>query len=397
MKKILFVAQNLNMGGVQKALVNTINSIDYNSYSVEVFSFAPGVLSKQVPNNVKIRYGKKALQLLLTPLSDIRKTKKILDIVIRYILIILCKLIGIKNVYSFLFTKEKIKDEYDIAISYFNDVFAGVSNRGTNWFVTDFINASRKVAWIHTDPIKANFNINECRETYRKFDYIACVSKGIKDKFDQVLPEYSGKTGVVYNYFPVDYIREMSEEDEENWDRNQFNLVSIGRIENASKRIDRIIRVCSLMVADGYKNFVWHIIGDGPDMNAMKELAKVNKLENCIDFVGQKVNPYPYLKQGDLFVLTSDYEGYPMVIGEAFILGIPVVTTNFAAASEMIVDKVNGIICDMDEQLIKETIECIIDDNSFLASMKDTLQDHLFVNEHWDKQIHYALEGKELQ
>ena len=356
--KILFVAQNLNIGGVQTSLKNTCNMLlkEYADIDIELFTFSDGAISELLDKRIKVKKGKKLLNLLLTPINDIKTSKRLFDLFLRYLLILCAKIIGVKNLYSFLFLFERTKDEYDVAISFFNDVPGGYSNKGTNWYVDKFVKAKKKAAWIHTDPEKAGFNEYDCEKTYRNFDIIACVSNATKHKFDEFLPEYKTKTCVVYNIFDEAEIKKKATCDIP-FDKNGIiNLITVGRIDNATKRLDRIAEICKSLKAKGITAFKWRIVGDGPDFEKNMQLVEDFNIGDVVEFVGAKINPYPYIKNSDLFVLTSDYEGYPMVIGESLLLGVPVITTSFAAASEMVTPGVNGYITGMNTE---ELLECV--------------------------------------
>ena len=82
-----------------------------------------------------------------------------------------------------------------------------------------------------------------------------------------------------------------------------------------------------MLKQDGFKVKIL-FVGEGQDTNLYKEMVKNKKLEDTITFLGKKKNPYPYYKKSDCVVLTSDYEGYPVVFLESMILKKPIITTN---------------------------------------------------------------------
>ena len=392
--KVLFVAQNLNMGGIQRALINTIKMMreTHPDIDIDVFSFASGELSSLMPDEVTISYAGRALSLLLTPLGDIKKSGKTLNIITRYCLIIAAKLFGTDKVYRHLFKKQKKLCDYDVAISYFNDVFSGISNKGTNLFVSDFVEAEKKIAWIHTDPIKANFDVEKCAVLYKPFDKIVCVSNAIKKVFDEILPQFTDKTCVVYNVFPSSEIIESANEADVGFDKSICNLITVGRADNSTKRIDRALKVCSILKNRYGLSFKWRFIGDGPDLERNKQAATDENIADTVEFLGNKSNPYPFVKNSDIFVLTSDYEGYPMVVCEAMILGVPVVTTPFKAALEIIDDGVNGIVATNSPEDIAKRLATLIQNRELLSSMSLSLKNENGINSKWREQINSILD-----
>lgn len=349
-KKILFVAQNLYVGGVQKAFVNLLSATAKNDkYDISVFTFAKGSLLNELPNNIRINEGSRILRLSATPFGDIKASGNVLDIVLRIFITLAAKVIGSERFYRLCFKKQP--EKYDIAVSYFTDVPVGVFNKGTNLFVSDFVNADKKAAWIHTDPILGGFNKDYCRRIYKPFDKIICVSEAVRQKFNELLPEYSSKTETRHNVFDEEKIRKLALEFEP-FKKSRFDIVTVARIDNSSKRIDGIVRLCRQLKEKGISDFTWRIVGNGPDLDANIELAKKLGVEDVIIFKGEKTNPYPYIYKSDLFALYSAYEGYPLVIGEALILKTPVLTTNYAAASEQIPPE-GGTIANSDEMFFE--------------------------------------------
>ncbi|MGN0178095.1 MAG: glycosyltransferase [Monoglobaceae bacterium] len=345
--KILFVAQNLCVGGVQKAFVNLLNKAKASGeYDISVFTFAEGALLSEVPHDIPITVGGKILQLSATPLGNIKAAGNVIDIAIRIFAAVFAKIIGSERFYRLVFKKKT--EKYDIAVSYFTDVPIGVFNKGTNLYVSDFVNADKKIAWIHTDPILSGFDKEYCRRIYKPFDKVICVSDAVMQKFNELLPEYSNKTETRHNVFDEEKIKKLAGEFEP-FEKSRLDIVTVARIDNASKRIDGILNLCRRLKKDGISDFCWRIIGDGPDLNTNIELANKLGVDDVVTFEGEKTNPYPYIYKSDLFALYSAYEGFPMVIGEALILKTPILTINYAAAKEQIpLD--SGTIADSDEE-----------------------------------------------
>ena len=349
-KEILFAAQNLNIGGVQKAFVNYLKKLsESGEYEISVFAFTGGMLSEKLPKNIKTEYGGRLLGLSAQSFGDIRKNGSVFDIFLRMLITVFAKTIGIKRFYRLCFKKRNKK--YDIAVSYFTDIPAGVFNKGTNLYISDFVNAGEKYAFIHTDPVFGGFDKEYCRRIYEPFDKIICVSDAVRKKFNAFLPEYADKTKTQHNVFDEKEIKELAQAYEP-FEKSKFDIVTVARIDNASKRIDGIINICYQIKRLGLTNFKWRIVGYGPDMKRNIELAKKLGVEDIVIFEGEKTNPYPYIYNSDLFALFSAYEGYPLVIGEALILKTPVLTTNYAAAKEQI-PKDRGIIAESDGEFLK--------------------------------------------
>ncbi len=359
MKKILFVAQNFYIGGVQKAFVNVLKTLASDGeLDIDVYSFSGGPLFKEVPQNINVKFAGRRLGLIATPFSSVLKSKSIVDILIRLYMMLKVRIVGADRLYSDLFKKEFLcKKEYDTAISFFTDVPYQKFNRGTNLFVSDFVTANKKAAWIHTDPVLACFDREYCKKIYSSFDSIICVSNAVKDKFCALVPEYKDKLSVVHNLFPEDEIIKAADSYKP-FGKGEFDIVSVCRVDNASKRVDEIVKLCQRLKSENINSFKWRIVGDGPDFTQNAELAKSLGVSDLLIFEGEKLNPYPYIKHSDLFALYSAYEGYPMVIGEAQILGTYILTANYAAAHEQI-SQTQGIIAESDDDFYEKLKELV--------------------------------------
>lgn len=345
-EKILFVAQNMMVGGIQTSLINLLKKIE-KSYEIDLFVFGEGDLLANIPEGVRVIKGKTLLRLAATPFKDVIRKKFLPDIFLRCAIMVYVRIIGSDKFYTKLFKKQIPKDKYDCAISYFNDVPGAYFNRGTNLFVKSFVNAKEKVAWIHNDPVKMGFDKNSCEALYADFDRIYCVSGAVKTNFDLLCPALSDKTHVCYNFFDEEHILSRSEEFMP-YDKAYFNIVTVARIDNIQKRIDGIVKLIRRLKDEGVKSFRWYIVGGGDDLAGNKKLAKDLGVDGEVIFTGEQENPYPYMKNADLFALYSAYEGHPMVVGEAIVLKVPVLTTSYAAAMEQVGEKY-GTVCPTDE------------------------------------------------
>lgn len=248
--------------------------------------------------------------------------------------------------------------KYHTVVSYFNDVPNNYFNQGTNLYALDYVNAEERIAWIHTDPILSGFDQDYCRKIYKNFDKIICVSGAVKEKMDGFLPEYAQKTQVLYNTVPRREIMLLAGEYQAGYDKTKCNIVTVARIDNTSKRIHKIVALCLRLKEEGVSNFCWRIVGGGPDLAGNQKRAHQFGLDSVLCFEGEKTNPYPYIKHADLFALYSAYEGFPMVIGEAIALGVPVLTKEYAAAYEQI-GPAQGYIAKTDHEFYMQIKQCI--------------------------------------
>ena len=350
MKKILFVAQNMQIGGTRKALVNHLKTMP-DGDDVSLFTFGDGPLLDEVPSFVRVIKGRRLLRLVATPFQLVLGSRNFVDIFLRILLMILVRLIGSERLYLWLL-KGYCDESYDTAISYFTDVPRNYFNQGTNLFVSAYVQAKEKIAWIHNDPIDGKFDQAHCEKIYRQFDHLVCVSYAIKDRFAEFLPQYADKLAVYHNRFPVAEIQAQAGETSP-YPADGYHIVTVARVDNLQKRIDGIVKLCARLHNEGIDSFCWHIVGGGPDLPGNQQLTRELGVEEQVCFEGAMTNPFPYIKFADLFALYSAYEGYPMVVGEAQALNTFILTTNYAAATEQITPE-QGVIAESDEAFYQE-------------------------------------------
>ena len=135
---------------------------------------------------------------------------------------------------------------------------------------------------------------------------------------------------------------------------NKFNLLSVGSL-NYQKGHDILLNTIKSLNDD---RFHLTIIGEGVDKKSLKNLGKELNISSQVDFIGFKSNPYPYMHQADLFVLSSRYEGFPNVVLEAMACGIPIVAFDSPGGiAEILIDGINGFsACYLDIENFKDKI-----------------------------------------
>lgn len=203
------------------------------------------------------------------------------------------------------------------------------------------LHGPRKVQWIHTDyTVWSKLNswtkaiTRRDADLYESYDLIVCLSERLKDRFSQCMPRLREKTEVIPNFVDTETILRMAEGASEYCpDESVLNLISVGRMER-EKRYDRLLEIAAEVKKQ--RAFHWYFVGDGPLLTEMKAYCSRLELDDCITFTGSLANPYPLMKQCDLFVLFSEYEGTPVTIDEAMVLGIPILANNVGGVPDQL-------------------------------------------------------------
>lgn len=122
-------------------------------------------------------------------------------------------------------------------------------------------------------------------------------------------------------------------------------VLYVGRLENAQKRLDRLLDAWS-QIERRLPDWSLDIIGDGPDAEFARVYAR--NLER-VCFIGA-ADPQEYYRQSNILLLTSDFEGFGMVLVEAQAHGcVPVTTNSFSSITEIVIPDETGIVCENSE------------------------------------------------
>lgn len=122
----------------------------------------------------------------------------------------------------------------------------------------------------------------------------------------------------------------------------QKEIIYVGRIDYNQKRVYRVIETWSLLESE-HPEWKLTIVGDGPERKKLEQLTQNLNLHN-VSFVGFQ-KPVPYYKRASILLLTSEYEGFPLVLPECMSFGvIPIVYDSYSAVYDIVKDSENGMI-----------------------------------------------------
>lgn len=353
MKKVLFYIDTLGKGGLDKVVLDVVNNMDFSKYDVTVMRRFPGGYYSQFLDE---RIHTKAN----VPFEE--TCSKTYDHLVR----VICDRLPRKLIYR-LFVHKK----YDIEIAC-GDAFAATLIGGsTN-------PDSLKILWEHMDVTKdistaTYYNEEQVQKFFEPFDKIIGVSKDCRDKF---IEKYGFKERVSYIYNPVD-IKEIEAKSKEftpkELGKEEFNILSIGRFM-PQKAFVRLINVCAKLRKEGLK-FKLNIIGEGPEEEIIKETIIRNNMEDYVNLLGFKENPYPYIKNSDLFVCASIHESYCLVVAESLVIGTPVLSTECTGPVELLENGRYGMLVENNEKGLIDGIRILITDNIRLKHYKEITED----------------------
>lgn len=352
MKKILFGITSLTIGGAERVLVDLANRLS-EEYSITILTiYGKGELRSQLNKKVKV------ISLYDMAFKDYNKLDRIaisLDLIF----------------------KIKPLKGYDIYVSFLEGPITRLFSKKIEKNESD--TNIKRIAWVHNDiskvfgkNLKAKIKMKIDKKIYEKYDEIVFVSNENKEDFEKTYGKLRKKkdsdgcikTDVIRNYINYQSVLEKSEQEPEiKFNNNCINLVSVCRLVE-QKALDRFIKIHSMLEKDGIHSKVY-IVGDGPNKSILKRtIEKYNEKENFF-LLGQKENPYPYIKNADYFCLLSYYEGYGMVIDEAKILNKKIIITN-TAAKEGIANYDQSYVLENNEKGIYEGLKKILSSDIIL-------------------------------
>ncbi|MDD9266530.1 glycosyltransferase [Paenibacillus sp. GCM10023248] len=369
-KKILISMYSLHIGGAERSLIGLLESFDYQKYEVDLFLYRhEGEFLQFIPKEVNLLPAINEYTTFERPVKDIIKEGHIFLGGAR----VLAKIkAAIKNKgahkeqrtykqmqYSWHYSMPKLpklKKHYDVAIS-----FLGPHN-----FILDKVNANIKFGWNHTDYFAiVNPDMDLDEKMWNRLDFIVNVSSDCEESFLKVFPKLNSKVIVLENIISSTFVHKQSNENisGEMPEDGSIRICSVGRFSN-QKGFDMAVLACKRLVELGY-NITWYIIGYGTEEEQIRQMIHENNLEKRFILLGKKINPYPYIKNCNIYCQPSRYEGKAVTVREAQILAKPVIITNFPTSSSQLEDGVDGHICELSIEGIVEGLEKLINDAEF--------------------------------
>ncbi len=295
-KRLLFTSYSLDIGGMETALLNLLNNINYDKYEVVlVLEKKEGIFLNEINKNVIVQEVK---------VSNCK-------------IGLFRKIINYYRKYKF---KRHNKNKFDFSCcyatySYSANKLALIGSENTMLYVH---NNYKDLYQNDEEKIREFFNTR----SIDKFKHIAFVSKESKKDFEEYYPSLKDRTVVFNNFIDVDKIKRLSKEKIEEKKSDGKLFVFVGRLDEKHKKLSRAIE----LIENIDNTYLW-IVGDGPDKDKYEQMVKDKKLDKRIKFLGKKKNPYPYMLLSDFVILTSDYEGFPVIYLESLALNKQIMTT----------------------------------------------------------------------
>lgn len=379
--RILFVINTLGQAGAETALLSLLQTLAREKgearYEISLYVLTgQGEMASRLPADVRLLNKKYREESVLTAKGRKYLKKTVLKAMFTRATVVKLFPYLVKNTCAMLGKKRLLPDkllwrvlsdggmvlpeEYDLAVSYLEG--------GAAYFVADHVKAAKKAAFIHVDYEKAGYTRALDKDCYLAFDKIFTVSDEVREAFLKAYPELPDKTEVFHNILNKEEIVRRAEEGEGFTDGfTGMRLLSVGRL-TAQKAFEVSVDAMKRL-KDAGKNVRWYVLGEGDQRKKLQE--QIDALGLTEDFIlyGAVNNPYPFMKQADIYVHASRFEGKSIAIQEAQILGKPMVVSDCSGNREQVCHGKDGLMCGLTPDSLAENIMLLLEDEALRGKL----------------------------
>lgn len=371
--RILFVNNNMHIGGVQKALLNLVCELHQRHDVTLLLLYRGGELLDRIPGDVEVLEASSPLRFWGMSKFDVHDASELMG---RSAWAGLTRLLGRGASCRLAGLFERDLGTFDVAVSYLHSGNPKAFYGGCAEYVLSCAKAPTKICFMHNDyrQIRATSAYN--KRLYSSFDAIAACSNGCRDAFLEVAPQLEGKTAVVRNCVGYAEARRLAAADVVSLPTGRLNVLTVARL-GREKGVLRAIRAVASLVESGHP-VTYHVAGSGVELGAARELVKELGVGNSVVLHGELGNPYPLMAACDLLLIPSYAEAAPLVVGEAACLGTPVLSTKTSSAVEMVEDAGYGWVCDNTDEGILSSLASLAQDPDLLEERSAALRGMAF-------------------
>ena len=379
--RILFVINTLGQAGAETALLSLLQTLAREKgearYEISLYVLTgQGEMVSRLPADVRLLNKKYREESVLTAKGRKYLKKTVLKAMFTRATVVKLFPYLVKNTCAMLGKKRLLPDkllwrvlsdggmvlpeEYDLAVSYLEG--------GAAYFVADHVKAAKKAAFIHVDYEKAGYTRALDKDCYLAFDKIFTVSDEVRETFLKAYPELPDKTEVFHNILNKEEIVRRAEEGEGFTDGfTGMRLLSVGRL-TAQKAFEVSVDAMKRL-KDAGKNVRWYVLGEGDQRKKLQEQIDVLGLTEDFILYGAVNNPYPFMKQADIYVHASRFEGKSIAIQEAQILGKPMVVSDCSGNREQVCHGRDGLMCGLTPESLAENIMLLLEDEALRGKL----------------------------
>lgn len=354
--KVLFRHRSMEMGGVEKVILSILNNLDKEKFEMTVcLNINQGELRDEFPKHIRkvfIANGK----------EDFSKNP-----VIQKLQLAKRKLKLQKAHKNPEIADKLLNEKYDVEIAPTYAAFSSVLNSSNKH--------SKKIGWFHSDITLPKLQplVPEILKQIPQFDYFIFGSQQTKDILIETYPDLDiPENQVILNAIPIQELKQKAKAFEPEFPKKPV-FVSVARL-HSRKGFHKLMDAHAKLLKDGFDHHII-IIGDGDEKENLKKQAETLRVTKSFEFLGSLLNPYPYVKNADFFILPSESESWPLIIADSLILQKPIISTNVGGIPEMINHEKTGYLINYETSKMYDAMKKFITEPQFVSNIKENLTD----------------------
>lgn len=374
MKKVLIVMLAMNNGGAERSLVNMLNELPQDKYEIDLLCFKKrGMFLKQVPEWVNVIDQTPNLRKLYAPVKKSGSmffTKVFGTAISRIFEKETGMRIGFRWKHFYSKKIEKLPQKYDVAIAY----VAGEPM----FYICEKVDSDKKIVWIHTDYRSAKYPKEYSHDYFKQMELVT-ISEECARIIEEEFSDLNIKVHNIANITSSVVTRNKANEFyPTEYKEDDFKILSVGRL-SPEKGFDMAIEAAALLNKRGF-DFKWYIVGNGVLQGQLEALIKERGLEQRFFLLGPRENPYPYIKNCNVFAQTSHFEGKSVVLDEAKILAVPIIVTNYPTVYDQINEN-EGMVVGMEPKEFADGMEKMITEKQIRDKYREYLAGREYGNQ----------------
>lgn len=358
-KKLLFINGHLNTGGVEKALLDILNHLDYEKYEVDLLLTEElGDYAPQLPSQIHVllrsiegTYG----PLLKVILNSIRRGDWF----------------SLKMRLIFLLMRRFGNDKIALAGKMLTDgktydCVVGFRRGFCTQIAAHAVKADHRITWWHHGCV--NVEPAAYLREVENYQQIVAVSEGCRRVLAEAMPALEDRLVTIHNMLDTNRVEDQANAFDPYPDKSILHIVSVGGLVS-EKHFDNAIHAARQLKDRGFR-FQWHLVGDGVIRDELRQKAAQLDVTGCFLFEGNQVNPYPYMKHADLFVHPSYVESFGIVVTEALALGIPCVITRSSGVMDFLIDGENAVLTAQSPEDLAQKVQMVLTDDVLRSRLR---------------------------
>ncbi|MBD8084327.1 glycosyltransferase [Chryseobacterium caseinilyticum] len=354
--KVLFRQRSMEMGGVEKVILSMLNGLDREKFDMTIcLNINQGELRNEIPAHVrKVFIGEGRENFSKNSLIhklQLAKRKIKLD----------------KAHKNPKVAAKILKDEFDVEIAPTYATFSSVLNSSNK--------NSKKIGWFHSDITLPKLQplVPEILKQIPQFDYFIFGSQQTKDILIETYPKLNiPKNQVIRNAIPIEELKKKAQEFTPKFPQKPV-FVSVARL-HSRKGFHKLMDAHAKLLNDGFDHHIY-VIGDGEEMTNLKKQATELGVTESFEFLGSLLNPYPYVKNADFFILPSESESWPLIIADSLILQRPIISTNVGGIPEMIAHDRTGYLINYETDEMYAAMKKFMTEPEYIKKIRENLVD----------------------